>query len=83
MKTTNIVQYRDGVNLASRIYKVLAKNIRTFRKLRGISQSELADAVGLTVSMVSKIEQATAAPSLENLEKIAKALNVPIDRLLA
>jgi len=52
-------------------------NVRHYRKARGLSQEEFADAAKLSVAMISKIERGETAPSLESVEKIAVALDVP------
>ena len=52
-------------------------NVRHYRKARGLSQHELADALELSVAMVSKIERGEIAPSFELVEKIARVLDVP------
>jgi transcriptional regulator with XRE-family HTH domain len=51
-------------------------NVRHYRKARGLSQEEFADAAELSVAMISKIERGETAPSLESVEKIAVALDV-------
>jgi len=51
-------------------------NVRHYRKARGLSQEEFADAAELSVAMISKIERGETAPSLESVEKIAVELDV-------
>ena len=52
-------------------------NVRHYRKARGLSQEAFAEAAELSVAMISKIERGETAPSLESVEKIAVALDVP------
>jgi DNA-binding XRE family transcriptional regulator len=57
----------------------------TIRKLRGtkrMTQEELADAVGMMRSNISRIEAAKHRPTLETLERIAKALKVRVADLI-
>lgn len=51
-------------------------NIRLIRKAKGLTQKQLADAIGLTQSAVSQWEGGEAAPTVQNQLKIAKALGV-------
>jgi DNA-binding XRE family transcriptional regulator len=52
--------------------------LRAVRRWRGLTQSELAEATGLTQSFLSEIENRTKAGSPETLSKLAKKLDVPI-----
>lgn len=61
----------------------LAKRIAAWRKLRGLSHEELADAVGVTVAAVYQWEgsgKTKTAPSHENLAKIAKAFGLTMSK---
>ena len=49
----------------------MGKRIKNLRQARGISQTLLAELVGLTPSAVSKIELDINDPSLEVLRRIA------------
>lgn len=60
----------------------LGERIRRLRKERSLSQTFLADAVGVTFGWISQIEQDKAKASPELLNKIALALQVPIRELL-
>ena len=54
----------------------VGENIRRYRKLRGMTQAQLAEAVGLTEGAVRHYESGIRAVKPELLEKIAKALEV-------
>lgn len=65
-----------------RLARTLGLNVRRYRKERGLSQEALADAVSLAVTYVGQIERGLRNPTLEVVEKFAKALNVkPLDLL--
>jgi transcriptional regulator with XRE-family HTH domain len=51
------------------------------RRLKGISQEELADKANLHRTYIGMIERAEKNITLINIEKIAKALNVDIKKL--
>jgi transcriptional regulator with XRE-family HTH domain len=62
---------------------VLAKNIRSLRKERGLSQESLADEAGLHRTYIGSVERAERNVSIDNIEKISKALKVSGARLLS
>ena len=57
--------------------------IRKLREAKGLTQDQLATAVGMMRSNISRIEAAKHRPTLETLEKIAKALRVSVADLVA
>ena len=59
-----------------------AKNLRLLRKLRGITQSELAQAINTTRSCISNYENDTRQPDGETIEIIASYFDVSTDYLL-
>lgn len=61
--------------------KKLGKRIQELRKIHGFTQSQLAEMIAVEVVTVSRIENGSWFPKKENLENIAKALNVPIKDL--
>jgi len=54
------------------------KRIKELRKVRGISQEELAFEAGLDRTYINSIENGKRNVSLINIEKLAKALKVNI-----
>lgn len=65
------------------ILKILGKNIRTFRKEKGISQEQLAEKAKLHTTHVSRIERGLQNPSIDVVERIASALETESFILLA
>jgi len=51
------------------------------RTLRGWSQTDLADASGLTNSMISEFERGRRNPSTKSLERLAEAMRIPLPAL--
>jgi transcriptional regulator with XRE-family HTH domain len=47
-----------------------------------MTQQELADKAGLARTYIARLETARQDPTVSTLEKIAKALNVKVGRLL-
>ena len=64
------------------IHTKLASRLRELRKVNDFSQEKLAEKADLHPTFIGKIERAEINPSLVTLEKIAKAFNLPISRLL-
>ena len=58
----------------TRVRKNIGRRIKALRKEHGWSQDELADAVGIEQSVLSKFERGQASPSIVRLALIAKAL---------
>jgi transcriptional regulator with XRE-family HTH domain len=57
--------------------------LKEIRRLKGISQRELANKVGVDFSYISKVENdRLPPPSSETIEKICEALGVPLEDLL-
>ena len=61
------------------IYDTVRINIKKYRKLRGMTQQELADAADLSHGYIREIESLKMGVtfSLDAVEKIANALEIP------
>ncbi|MFI3301368.1 MAG: helix-turn-helix transcriptional regulator [Candidatus Gastranaerophilales bacterium] len=59
-------------------YKDLGIRIKYFRKLRGITQQELAERMDMSLNFIGKIEVAFCKPSLDTLIKLATVLNTNV-----
>lgn len=64
------------------ILTIFGDNVRKHRKQIGISQEELAYRAGFHRTYIGMIERAEKNITLLNIERIAKALNVTISKLL-
>lgn len=60
----------------------IGRNIRRIRRDVIMTQQQLADACGLTKSMISKVENGAVVPALSTLTKIALALKVKVSQLI-
>lgn len=61
---------------------VIATNLRTLRKVRGLSQPELAAKVGISPRTVARLEAGQVAdPSINHVRALASALGVTVDLL--
>lgn len=61
--------------------RYLGNTIRELRQKHGLTIAEVADQIGVSRGMLSKIENAQTATSLEMLAKIATALGVSLSKL--
>ena len=66
-------------------FRVLGLRIAYYRKRRGMTQEQFAEAIGRSVSFVSQIEANNAAEvkgvSLETLFIMSRVLQIPVARL--
>jgi len=60
----------------------VAANVKRIRNERRLTQQTLADKARIHRVYLAQIEGATRAPSLEMLERLAKALRVKVGELL-
>ena len=66
-------------NRQSDIYNVIGKNIKKYRKIKGLKQRELAEALYLSESFIAKLESTTHQTiSIDTLEDIAEVLECDI-----
>lgn len=67
---------------ATETRELLARNLRLIRAQKGISQEKLADLAGLHRTYVGSVERGERNISIDNIEKLAKALDVMISSLI-
>ena len=61
---------------------VIAANLRTLRKVRGLSQPELAQKVGISPRTIARLEAGQVAdPSINHVRALARSLGVTVDLL--
>ena len=60
---------------------IIADRLRTLREEKNFTQGEIETRTGLLRTYVSRVENGHAVPSVETLEKLARALEVPIYQL--
>jgi transcriptional regulator with XRE-family HTH domain len=56
----------------------IGHEVRAFRKKLGITVTDLASATGISLGMLSKIENGNISPSLTTLQALSRALGVPL-----
>ena len=63
------------------IDKQVGQNIRIFREAKGLSQTKLGDAIGVTFQQIQKYEKGTNRIGAGRLVQIAEVLGLPIARI--
>lgn len=66
------------------IYEQVSRNIKKYRKERGLTQAQLAEAVGVSHEFIRRIESKKGKKtfSFETVWNISKVLNVGLDKLV-
>jgi transcriptional regulator with XRE-family HTH domain len=64
------------------VVQLLGANVGRYRKLRGMTQEQLALEVSMERSYISDLERGTRNPSVRALGRLAEALSVKPDALL-
>ena len=68
---------------SSPVRSTIGKNIKRYRQEKGLSQDKLSKLSDLSLNTVVKIElDDTPNPTIETMQRIAKALVVSVDDLL-
>jgi len=57
------------------------RRIRAYRKLKGYTQIEFSDALGISLSIVGEIERGKRKPTKEFLERTVETLGIPLVEL--
>ena len=56
----------------------IGREVRAFRRSQGMTVADLAQATGLSIGMLSKIENGLTSPSLTTLQILSHALSAPL-----
>lgn len=56
----------------------IGREVRAFRHQSGMTIAELSNRTGLSIGMLSKIENGNTSPSLSTLQSLAHAMSVPL-----
>ena len=65
------------------VVQLLGENVRHYRKLKGMTQEQLALEAEMERSYVSDLERGTRNPSVRALGRLAEALGIEPHRLIA
>ena len=79
--TQNPHELRDGRE--KNLEVAIGRQVRELRKRQRMTGSDLAAHTGLSVGMLSKIENGVISPSLNTLQTLANAMRVPLVQLFS
>jgi transcriptional regulator with XRE-family HTH domain len=68
----------EAALLESEINRAIASRLREERRRLGLTLQEVGARAGLSLAMISKIENAQTSPSLRTLARLSHALEVPV-----
>jgi transcriptional regulator with XRE-family HTH domain len=61
------------------LIEIWGRRIRAYRKLKGMTQKELASCINISVPVLGKVEKGRLVPSQKLLESIAEALQLEVN----
>ena len=80
VETFLFAPYNDGTD--KEVVNVLAENLALLRNIRGMTQEEVAEVIGISRQSYSKWEQGETIPDIEKCARLAKFYGVSIDSLV-
>lgn len=80
MADNSLVQnpHRLRANREKVLEVAIGREVRAFRRKQEITVADLSASTGLSIGMLSKIENGNTSPSLTTLQTLADALSVPL-----
>src|SRR6185437_16968611 len=67
--------------LGGQVHMVICDRLRALREEKNLSQGDIEKRTGLLRCYISRVENGHTVPSVETLEKMARALELPMYRL--
>jgi transcriptional regulator with XRE-family HTH domain len=71
------------VRVVSKIAQQVGERIRKLRHERGVSQEQLALKAGITPSYLGQVERGEKSPTIDSVDKVARALQVSLEELFS
>lgn len=71
----------DEPLVVNNLAETIGLNVRALRQQHGLSVSEMAERIGISKAMLSKVENAQTSSSLSTLGMLAQGLDVPVTSL--
>ena len=80
VETFLFAPYNGGTD--KEVVSMLAENLTLLRNIRGMTQEEVAEVIGISRQSYSKWEQGETIPDIEKCDRLAKFYGVAIDALV-
>lgn len=80
VETFLFAPYNDGID--KEVVNMLAENLALLRNIRGMTQEEVAEVIGISRQSYSKWEQGETIPDIEKCARLAEFYGVSIDSLV-
>ena len=80
VETFLFAPYNDGTD--KEVVNMLAENLALLRNIRGMTQEEVAEVIGISRQSYSKWEQGETIPDIEKCARLAEFYGVSIDSLV-
>jgi transcriptional regulator with XRE-family HTH domain len=77
------MHWHNALDMAEQVSTHLAENVRSLREQRGLTQQQIAKIAGVPRATWGNLESGEANPTLQVLTKVAAALQVRLEELLA
>lgn len=65
-------------DLSTHYRQIISRRLRAARTARGFSRATLADRAGVQPEHLESFEQGNTSPSVDELERLAAALRIPL-----
>lgn len=62
--------------------QTFGQNLRRIRRMRGVTQTALANAIGVQKACISKYEKGRSSPSIRRVSQICRALDISPQELV-
>ena len=82
MRNCNSYNFMTKHKNSQDLRNLFARNLRSLRQAHGMSQEKLAELAGLHRTYVSSVERGERNISIDNIERLAKALDATPELLL-
>jgi transcriptional regulator with XRE-family HTH domain len=77
-RTRDLESSTESIEIKGNHTMVIAERLKALREQKNMSQGEIERRTGLLRCYISRVENGHTVPSIETLEKMARALEVPI-----
>ena len=68
-------------NMCQDLREIFSQNLKNIRQERGLKREELSLILGFDNSYISKVEKGKVNITIDRIEKIAKILEIPAEKL--